>query len=378
MAYRLLSPSSLHRRECCPGSYRMEKAAIAKAEANPKAKGEPIDGYVDVAQRGSAIHDCVSQGLKSPKERPAILAKISEEWDVESIEIVRRCWDEAESCWKAFTPEQQKLCTVYIEKELETADVGLDGAKLDFAVIYAGTDLEPPQAVIRDWKSGSGWVPSARYNLQLLCYAACVMKTEREDSQYEIGVFQPAKRETADVWVGHTPDIQAVRERIKRITSACEKADAPCYAGGWCEFCAASDVCHARMQVAVEVAQITDPVAAFLEMQPAQQAMFYERVKDAQTRIHSALSNIDNLILEGKITIPGYGVGPGRSSRTWNISDVQAIGKLRELANAKGINPAEVVEPISVASAEKLLGKKAIDGMVLVSPGKLAVKKVKE
>jgi hypothetical protein len=324
------------------------------------------------ADRGRRLHEIVVRGILNPTGKNTILLDaFQEEWY-----IVEACWKEAEACWASLTDAQRARATVLIEKVVDLKCLGMDEGTVDLAIVVKGTDIEDGLVVVRDWKCGVGYVPKARYNLQLAAYAFGVVKEYGIDGQADIGILQPAVTLVANTWKASKADVEAIEGRIKHIVSQCEKPDAPIIPGPWCGYCRAKNSCQSRLMVCAEVKQIADPVAVIKAMLPSQRVELYEKLSAAIKMLENAKEQIDAGIIENTIGVPGYGPGPGKKGRFWKAEKAECITQLQNLALAKGLNGLDVLDPISVSAAEKLLGKKEVADMFGTKDGNPTVKRI--
>lgn len=369
MPHALLSPSSLYRRAHCPGSLRMEKAA---PELPEKPEGLPETA----ADRGRRLHELISAGIQDPANRMGYMADAG----ADDAWILEACWTEAQKLWDALTATQRARAKVLVEKTIDLATLNMEQGTPDFAVVCPGTDAEDGILILRDWKTGEGWVPKARWNLQLAAYAAGLMSQYGMDGQANIGVFQPPTMVTADFWMATKSDMTDVGKRIRLVVELAERPEAPLVPGGHCLFCRAKKSCQTRLMVAAEVRQIANPVEVITGLPAENRREVYEKLDDAIGMLTKAKEAINDAIIAGTLDVPGYAKGPGRKGRFWTMSNEEAIRKLAEMADAKGLTEADVREPISVSAAEKLLGKKEIAaaGIVGEKEGNPTVKRMKE
>lgn len=353
----VIRPSILHRIERCPGSVR-QCAAVP-------IKEEPEESYASI---GTRIHESVSGGLLHPDLRLSILA------ECDNQDVVEACWIEAEKCWNDLSPEQRKRAIVLVEKPVDLSQFGMKQGTPDFAIIIAGTETESGRIILRDWKSGMGWVAPAKYNLQLLTYGSGLSRAYNIDGPVDIGIVQPLVRQYPDIWVASQEDLTTVAERIKHVIEACLKEDAPLFPGGWCQYCAAKDTCPARMQIAAEVKQITDPVTTMQAISPEARKDLYDKLKNAIDILEKAKEQIDAAIIANTLDVKGYGPGEGRKGRFWRGDKNDTIAALSALGDTKGLSMLDIVDPITIGGAEKLFGKQAIEGLIAVKEGKPTVR----
>jgi len=348
-----IRPSNLHRRERCPGS------GHAEAEVSiPETKS-------DIASRGNRIHDSISDGLRNPDAKIQILS------ECDDVEIIEACWDEAANCWDQLTAEQKERATVGIENKVDLKAFGMDEGTPDF-YIYIPREL----LILRDWKSGMGYVPPARWNLQLGSYACAIIGNDVE-CRIEIGVFQPAVRKEADVWKTGAIELSETAERIKSIVAHSEAPTSPRIPGGWCTYCRVADQCKERLAVAAEVKTLVKPVEAIYALEGQARADLYKNLGQAIKMLEDAKGRIDEQILTGGLKIEGFCIGNGKKSRLWADNEM-ACAELEQMALKAGKSLNEIIQPISVAQAEKLFPKQAFSTPILVKEGRPMVVKGKK
>jgi hypothetical protein len=363
----IIRPSNLLRRERCPGSLL--------AEANVKTP-EPPEDENSLGGRGRRIHKAVACGILSPKGRTKLLIDFNNSDDQD---VLNSCWGEAELCWKSLTDEQRERAVVLVEKPVDLSFIpGMDEGTPDFAIIVSATDDEDGFIVLRDWKTGAGWTPYARWNLQLLSYAVGLMCQHNIDGHANIGIFQPLVRPVADTWTATRLELDTVQARIERVSANCSRENAPLIPGGHCTYCKAAETCPARSRAVAEIKQIVDPIAAINALEGQARRDFYEKLKGTATAIERAVKSVNGAMYSGKLTVPGYEVGDGKKTRLWKESDHDTIASLTAKAISQGQPPYIVSKPISPAEAEKLLGKDTVKDMVFEKVGKPMIKRVKE
>lgn len=322
------------------------------------------------ASEGKALHDIIAKGLSSPAERTAIMSDI----EPEHHDIVVACWKEAESCWSALSIEQRKRAKVLIEKPVSLENTGMEHVgTVDFAIVVEQTMTDDGMVVLRDWKTGHGWVPPARWNLQLLSYASGLAYQNGIDGVANIGIMQPLARDYADTWVASKADLDVVAHKIQKVVASCLDENAPCIPGYHCQYCRAARKCESRLIASTEVKSIASPVDAIHALTPENRTAFYEKLVDAIGMLEDAKTTINEAIISGELVVAGYGKKDGKKGRFW-LSDSEQ--KIKEIATQKGIPISDVYEMISPSKAEKLLGKKEISGLYGVKAGNQTVGRI--
>jgi Protein of unknown function (DUF2800) len=359
LSSKAVRPSNLHRRERCPGSLRMERE-LPEVEKDPDAP----------ASRGNRIHADISGGFLAPSERMQILA------ESDDAEICQKCWDHGDGLWATLTRDERERAHVWIEKPVDLSSFAMDAGTPDFAIVVLETASESGKIILRDWKSGMGYVQPSRWNLQLAAYA-CGLSAGMNTATVDIGIFQPLVRDYADSWVTTLEELKETGERIKSIVAHAEAHPAPLIPGGWCNYCRACDQCPTRLAVAAEVKVLISPIDAMLALEGRARADLYRNIGQGIKMLETAKDAIEEKILDGSLVVEGFGIGAGRKSRVWSNSD-QAFAELTVLAIKNGKQQEEVFQPISVAQAEKLFPKTNFETPILTKEGKPTVVRVKQ
>lgn len=224
-----LSPSSLFRRQSCPGS--------AMAEKNLP------DTVSDDAIEGTMLHEQIA-GLIT---RKAVGCEFLHGLSQEQIEVLDKCIKFINA--QISMPE-------YLEIETE---VKLSITDSNFEILTYGTcdvvavSKDGRTAFLCDWKFGRGEVDEAMENIQLACYALGIaMKYGVE--KVEAHIFQPR------VYNGHTEymftDFPAILATLEQIRNACETYSDIRHAGDWCKYCKAKLQCPECMSSLARVENI--------------------------------------------------------------------------------------------------------------------------
>lgn len=355
----LIRPSNLYRRQRCPGSMRME-AGIPETQSA-------------AAGRGSELHALIKQAILDPASRVEILDKAGD-----GATMIQACVTEAENLWNNLSPNRRANAAVLLESPIDMTCLGMQEKHVsDFAIVVRPSGMDEGLVIVRDWKSGHGFVPPARWNPQLGAYAYAIAEQYAIRGSANIGIVQPEARDYVDYWVADREELDKIAKHIKEIRQRCEDPEAQCIPGPWCQYCKAAGRCESRALVAAEVKQITNPVSVLQTLEGKSRTDFYERLLRAINVLTDAKDEIHEAVVAGALEIPEYGAAPGRKTREWGPAKAEVMAALATAANKKGLNPEETIEPVSVAKAEKLLGSAALSGMVVVSTGKPSIKKLK-
>lgn len=357
-----IRPSKMHRLERCPGSARLEeKYGTGETSA--------------AAEIGTELHAKVTEGILNDSARRGILVSLS---DHESA-MVGQCFDEFDAIMKSLSPEQRERARIFCEEEINLTALGMEKHKADLVVYVPETDTGTGLVYVRDWKFGFTYVPPAKWNLQIQCYAwGIALKFEITSGVVNVGIVQPAIYDYTDAAEMDADFIKVFQGRIDGIIERCKSQNAPVISGPWCLFCGAKGRCETRALVAAEVSALSNPVESIKGLSPAARTEYYERLKAAIGIMEDAKDEINMAIISGAFQIPGYEAGEGRKTRSWAMSNAEAIARLQAEASKLGLGLSDISAPVSVKKAEDLLGEKAISGMVLVTPGNPTVKKIKK
>jgi hypothetical protein len=208
------------------------------------------------------------------------------------------------------------------------------------------------RAIVLDWKFGNGVAVEATENYQGMFYAAAAMRTPEtawvfEDvEEIEIIIVQPpmVKR-----WVT-TP------ERIAKfefdLIAAVNGPRTKMESGEHCRWCAAKPTCP-MVTGAVDRALKTALVRV-----DAEKIGEYLAQADLLEEWIDAVRVLAYDMLENNVKVPGYKLVAKRGTRQW-VSDNAAVNFLGDKAYEKKV--------ISVAQAEKLVGKKNFPSDLAVS-----------
>jgi len=354
-----IRPSNLFRRDRCPASGKLEG---------------PNDGSTSpAAERGTNLHEIVKDGISKPDERVALMVKADD-----GLDFVNACWDEADSCWASLTPDQRKIAVVYIEESLDLKEFGLENpGTLDFAIVVPKSEIGPGFIYLRDWKSGYSYVPPARFNLQTKIYGSALVLKHAIEGDVSIGIVQPEAKENVDGHIFNSSELTGMPAKIKNIIARCQNDDAPAVAGSWCKYCRVKKTCEARLIIAAEIMKIADPIGAIKSLQGDEQTQAWEKLKDAIKILGEAHETIKEAVLSGELELYGYGTGNGKKSKYWTASNGETMNALLPAALSKGLAMPDIVTPIGVTKAEKLLGKEIVQGLYAEKLGKPSLKKVK-
>lgn len=231
---------------------------------------------------------------------------------------------------------------------------------------------------VTDYKNGAGVPVDATENSQMMMYALGALALYAPIygdaiQRIKMTIVQPALLSVSDWELGRA-DLETWAQATLAPAAARAMSDDPGgpVPGEWCRFCRAKHRCRARADKVLALEAfggrlptgpsplLTDAEIADALTRGEQLVAWYNSLKDYALQA----------CLNGK-DIPGYKAVAGRSTRDWDDLDA-AFAALQEW----GIDPALLWErkPVTVASLEKAIGKKAFEaaaeGHVVSKPGK--------
>ena len=311
-------------------------ASIDMAAKMPKL---PSNKFAD---EGTLLHDAISQILDC--KATDVVGMV-----YEGITLTQELYDDKIAVALAALDEidPDKRMEFVVESRVNFGDL-LPG-------VFGSADLLGrigKKAIVLDWKFGNGVAVEATENYQGMFYAAAAMRTPEtawvfEDvEEIEIIIVQPpmVKR-----WVT-TPARIAMFEFD--LIAAVNGPRTKMATGEHCRWCAAKPTCPLvtgavdRALKTALVSQDADKVSEYLE-----QAELLESWIDAVRVLAYDM-------LENNIKVPGFKLVAKRGTRQW-IKDEYAVELLGDKAYEKKL--------LSVAQAEKIIGKKKFPSDVAVS-----------
>ena len=240
MIHSEFGPSSLERRELCPGSYRLEK---------------DLPGFeTEHAAEGTRLHEVVANAIKKYCDTDEEVTFCeNEEYAKLAFEKFKEILSDA--CLphaaeiEANKEDTENCYTVEVEHHLELQYLGE-------TVMFGTADVVavlPDKVVVIDWKFGHRAVEDAANNNQGAAYAVMAMLKYRKENA-EVHFFNP-------VIFQHTKHTFTQPDSIKRyilnIISACKAENAPIVAGEkQCRYCKANHhgTCPAVNRTATDLA----------------------------------------------------------------------------------------------------------------------------
>jgi hypothetical protein len=327
----IVGGSTAKRVIACPASIEL----VAKMPPKPSSK------YAD---EGTLLHDAISQILDCKATPESVIGMV-----YEGITLTQELYDDKIAVALAALDEidPDKQMEFAVESSVNFGDL-LPG-------VFGSADLLGrigKKAIVLDWKFGNGVAVEATENEQGMFYAAAAMRTPEtqwvfEDvEEIEIIIVQPpmVKRWTT------TP------ERIKafelELISAVKGPRTKMESGEHCRWCAAKPTCP-KVTGAVDRALKTalvridaDKIGEYLT-----QAELLEEWIDSVRALAFEM-------LENNVRVPGYKLVAKRGTRQW-VNEQVAKDLLGDKAYESKL--------ISVAQAEKIIGKKNFPADVAVS-----------
>ena len=197
-------PSSLERRDLCPGSWEVEQAIP--------------DMTSPEAISGTRIHQAVFYMAADKNYVPDI--------DPTEKELAQKCIDFLYN----YTESCECVCERYFELELEYIE--------DAEPLYTGTAdvviVKTDEVVIIDWKTGFNAVVEASNNLQGAAYALAAMQRFSK-AKATVIFYNPRINQRTE----HTfTNWKGIRDEIKGIIDRCKAPDHPlCTGEKQCKYC---------------------------------------------------------------------------------------------------------------------------------------------
>ena len=270
----------------------------------------------------------------------------------------------------------QRVCHAYakpphvaIERRLDYSNYAPEGFGTGDCIVIGGGLLH-----IIDFKYGAGVPVDAEGNPQMMLYAlgalnAYVLLYEIE--RVRMSIVQPRLNVTPE----HELSVEELRAWGGGIRPTAQKAFAGAgeyCAGDWCRFCRAKAQCRARNE---EYAGVVSALEVFGKAKPP--LITNEEMADIMRRALPIATWVEDLqeyalsaILCGEL-VPGWKAVVGRSNRKFSDTD-EAFKRITDAGYDEAVLFTR--EPITLAAAEKLLGKKQfnelLDTYIVRPPGK--------
>lgn len=385
-----LGPSN-HRWPHCPGSIREE------AQYQDVAGAAAIDGT------GShlLLELCLQSGCRAEQYDGQVIGVNHHDqpmgWMVEPsrIERVQMCLNYVARRVKELK-EQYPDCEVEVTAETR-ADPGGAFGRSDWwgtcdITIEVRKWTEPGAGClfveVCDYKDGRGWV-SEKENSQLISYAfgKCrqyiasgpdlvrPFKPGGVRDGVRMSIVQPKTSPVIRYQDMPTADLIERAERLSKAAYRTDASDAPLIAGKHCQWCKANPKrgghCTAESAESMEVMKTMSNDIIVKEGQSLFEVI--EKVigdvksldeeqlaalADARSGIEAAFDKVEKEItarLDTGVTVPGYAMKPGRSSRVWNADAETIEKKLRSRKLKKeDIYPPQLISVAQLMKSDKL------------------------
>ncbi len=327
----IVGGSTAKRVIACPASIEL----VAKMPPKPSSK------YAD---EGTLLHDAISQILDCKATPESVIGMT-----YEGITLTQELYDDKIAVALAALDEidPDKQMEFAVESSVNFGDL-LPG-------VFGSADLLGRignRAIVLDWKFGNGVAVEATENEQGMFYAAAAMRTLDTEwvfdgaTEIEIIIVQPpmVKR-----WVTTPERIKAFElELIAAVKGPRTKLES----GEHCRWCAAKPTCP-KVTGAVDRALKTalvrvdaDKISEYL----AQAELLESWIDSVRVLAYD--------MLENNVRVPGYKLVAKRGTRQW-VNDEAPVKLLGDKAYESKL--------ISVAQAEKIIGKKNFPSDVAVS-----------
>ena len=348
-AHARLSASGSARWINCPGSVRME--------ANTPDKTSPF------AMEGTAAHELAE----------LVLTGGGSCFDWVGRELIENNWHTVEHEMaghvQTYVDYVKSFSGVHAyEQRVDFSDWVPEGFGTSDAIVIDGDTLR-----VIDLKYGKGLEVLAEDNTQGLLYALGAYSEAElfhDIRRVVISIVQP-RRDNISEWELNLDELLRWGERISQAAELALTADAPLVAGDkQCQFCKVRATCPEQQRVAYDVI-MTDFDS--LDLCAVDKLSDSDLVKalGAKKLIAGWLDAVEQYATERLAkgdSFPGYKLVAGRSTRQWGDEDAASASLAPELGE-----DAFERKFVSVAKAEKLLGKKRLallDGLVVKPDGR--------
>lgn len=315
----------------CPASVKL----VAKMPPKPSSVH---------ADRGTLLHDAISLILEG---KPEVVGM-----KYNDITLTQELYDEK------IIPAIAALDEIDVDGSLEYIVESRVGFGDLLPGVFGSADLLGrigDRAVVLDWKFGDGVAVDAVENDQGMFYAAAAMRTPNVKwvfdgaDEIEIVIVQPP---VVRRWITTPERIKQFEMELVAAVKQSQKEDAAFKSGDHCRWCAAKPVCP---QMTGEVDRF---VKTSLQTIDATQIGHYLKQADQIEDFIKSVREMAFTMLENEVKVPGYKLVAKRGTRQW-VDEKKAEELLGDNAYEKKL--------ISVAQAEKLIGKKNFPQELAVS-----------
>ena len=327
----IVGGSTAKRVIACPASINL----VAKMPPKPSSK------YAD---EGTLLHDAISQILDCKATPASVIGMV-----YEGITLTQELYDDKIAVALAALDE------IDPDKRMEFAVESRVGFGDTMPGVFGSADLLGrigDRAIVLDWKFGNGVMVDAVENAQGMFYAAAAMRTPETQwvfegvTEVEIIIVQPPMVRR---WVT-TP--KRIVEFEFDLVAAVNGPRTKMQTGEHCRWCAAKPTCP-MVTGAVDRALR----ASLLRIDAPQVSDYLAQAELLESWIDSVRVLAYDM-LENNVKVPGFKLVAKRGTRQW-VNDEAPVELLGDKAFESKL--------ISVAQAEKLVGKKNFPSDLAVS-----------
>jgi hypothetical protein len=327
----IVGGSTAKRVIACPASINL----VAKMPPKPSSK------YAD---EGTLLHDAISQILDCKATPASVIGMV-----YEGITLTQELYDDKIAVALAALDE------IDPDKRMEFAVESRVGFGDTMPGVFGSADLLGrigDRAIVLDWKFGDGVMVDAVENAQGMFYAAAAMRTPETQwvfegvTEVEIIIVQPPMVRR---WVT-TP--KRIVEFEFDLVAAVNGPRTKMQTGEHCRWCAAKPTCP-MVTGAVDRALR----ASLLRIDATQVSDYLAQAELLESWIDSVRVLAYDM-LENNVKVPGFKLVAKRGTRQW-VNDEAPVELLGDKAFESKL--------ISVAQAEKLVGKKNFPSDLAVS-----------
>lgn len=307
----------------------------------------PSDNGSIYAEEGTAAHALAEHKLKRVLKRRS--KRPVSDYDCDEME---ECTDE----YVSYAMEQIELakenCSdpiVLIEQHLDYSAYVPEGFGTGDLIVVADGTL-----TIIDLKYGKGVAVEAEHNPQMMLYGLGAL--ELFDAIYDIDmvrmtIFQP-RLESVSTWEISVEALKkwTAEELIPKAEFAI-RGEGEFQCGSWCRFCKAKNICRARAEEYLKLAQMEfQPPALLTDEEVVDVLKVADNLAKWAADVYAFAT--DEAITHGK-QWTGFKLVEGRSNRKYTDEE-----EVAEMAKAAGYTDIYKSTLIGITEMEKLMGKK--------------------
>ncbi len=255
---------------------------------------------------------------------------------------------------------------VAIEHRVDYGHIAPEGFGTADCILIGGKTIH-----VIDFKYGKGVPVSAENNFQMLLYALGALAAYEFLFPIEyatLSIVQP-RLDTQSSWTVPVGDLRAWGESIKETAAKAYAGEGETCPGDWCRFCLMKAKCRARAEFSQEPYDTYEGAKPVL-LSNAEIAGILARTDLMKKWITDVEDYALSALLAGD-EIPGWKAVEGRSIRQFSDPDA-AFSKLITCGTEEALLYER--KPLSLASVEKLLGKKdfteLLGDYIITPPGK--------